>query len=115
MIAYVALLLMVVLSTLGQIFIKKGAHKLVFGNGIATLARSFFNVNVIAGSAFVVAAPLAYLYALTLVDLRIAFSFTGLNYVLVFLSGFFIFKEKVTSLHVAGIMVVVAGVVVFNL
>ena len=112
---YLALLGMVVLSTLGQIFIKKGAVQLVFGRGPAALVRSFFNLNVIAGSGFVALAPLFYLYALTLVDLRVAFSFTGLNYALVFLSGFWIFKERVTAWHVAGIMVVVAGVVVFNL
>ncbi len=112
---YLALLGMVVLSTLGQVFIKKGASRLVFGKGAASLARSFFNLHVMTGSAFVAFAPLFYLYALTLVDLRVAFSFTGLNYVLVFLSGFLVFKERVTPWHVAGIMVVVAGVVVFNL
>jgi multidrug transporter EmrE-like cation transporter len=115
MAAYAALLMMVVLSTLGQVFIKKGAGRLVFGQGFAALVRSFFNLNVLLGSGFVVFAPLFYLFALTLVDLRVAFSFTGLNYVLVFLSGYWFFKERVTSLHVAGITVVVLGVVVFNL
>jgi drug/metabolite transporter (DMT)-like permease len=115
MMPYLALALMVVLTTLGQVFIKKGAGELVFHRGPAALVRSFFNPNVLTGGAFVLFAPVAYLYALTALDLRVAFSFNGLSYVLVFLSGCWIFKERITPWHVAGILVVVAGVVVFNL
>jgi len=115
MMPYLALAVMVVLTTLGQVFIKKGAGGLELHRGIPALVRSFFNSNVLIGGAFVLVAPVAYLYALTTLDLRVAFSFNGLGYALVFLSGFWIFKERITSWHVAGILVIVAGVVVFNL
>jgi len=112
---YLALFVMVACTTAGQLLVKKGARALVFDRGIAALARSFFNAEILIAAGLVLIAPPFYFYALTGVDLRVAFSFTGLNYALVSLGGWLLFGEAAGLLHAAGVAAIAAGVVWFNL
>lgn len=112
---YIALGLMVICATSGQILVKKGAVLLVYNQGLRVFLRSFFSRYTVCGAAVVIIAPIFYLYALTAIDLKIAFSFTGLNYVLVFLFSWLFIKEKATVFHFSGTASIIIGVLLFNL
>lgn len=115
MIAYASLLLMVFLNTLGQLLVKRGALKIVMHRGFWTMLKSMVNLNLALGSLAVVAAPLLYMYALTMVELNIGYSFSGLTYLSVVLSGHLILHEKITLYHILGSLVILAGLTIWNI
>lgn len=112
---YFALLAMCLLATIGQLSIKKGAVKINTGMGVVSFVKSFLNAPLILGGVSVLIAPVFYFYALTKVDLSIAYAFTGLNYVFVFIGSWLILKEKVSAYHFIGIFLIFLGVLLFNL
>jgi drug/metabolite transporter (DMT)-like permease len=113
--AYGALVLMVFLNTLGQLLVKRGAVKIVLRNGFAALVRSMLNLYLLLGCASVVLAPLLYMYALSILDLSVGYSFTGLTYVSVVLSGHLLLHERITLYHIAGALVILAGLTIWNI
>jgi undecaprenyl phosphate-alpha-L-ara4N flippase subunit ArnE len=93
---------MVALTTFGQVMLKKGAGRIVANPGLAW------------GLAASLAAPLLYIFALTRLPLAVAYSFTGLGFALVFAASRFVLGERVHPVQTAGVLLVVAGVAVFN-
>ena len=84
---YAALLGMVVLTTFGQVMLKRGAVLVEADRGWGALARSLANPGLAWGLAASLVAPALYFYALTRIDLAVAYSFNGLTFALVFLAG----------------------------
>jgi undecaprenyl phosphate-alpha-L-ara4N flippase subunit ArnE len=113
--SYCALVIMSLLVACGQICIKKGSLRIVLGQGSIAFLKSFFNAYLVAGAVVVLAAPCFYFYALTELDLAVAYSFTALSYVLVAAGSAMILKEKLDYLHWCGIVLIAAGIVVFGL
>lgn len=111
---YVALLGMVLLTTFGQVMMKKGAVLVAADGGWRKLARSLVNPGLAWGLAASLVAPVFYFFALTRIDLAVAYSFNGLTFALVFLAGRFILGEKGHPAQAVGVLLIVAGVVVFN-
>jgi multidrug transporter EmrE-like cation transporter len=111
---YGALLGMVLLTTFGQVMLKKGAGLIVTDRGLPALIRSFVNPGLAWGLAASLVAPVLYFFALTRLDLAVAYSFNGLTFALVFLAGRFILGEKGHPAQAVGVLLIVAGVVVFN-
>lgn len=112
---YMALLLMVVLNTAGQLLVKKGALRLVMHRGIPAFLKSGFNFYLAGGGLSVVAAPLLYMYALSKLELNVGYSFSGLTYLVVVLSGHFILHEKITLYHIGGSLAILAGLAIWNI
>lgn len=112
---YLALLLMVLLNTAGQILVKRGAIRIRSHRGIAHLLRTMLNWPLALGGLSVVAAPLLYMYALSHLPLSIGYSFSGLTYLLVVLTGHLLLKERITLYHIAGTLCILAGLSIWNL
>jgi undecaprenyl phosphate-alpha-L-ara4N flippase subunit ArnE len=112
---YFALLAMCLFVTIGQLSIKIGALKIKSGMGFLSFVKSFLNAPLILGGVSVLVAPVFYFYALTKVNLSIAYGFTGLNYVFVFMGSWLILKEKVSVYHFIGIFLIFFGVLLVNL
>ena len=113
--AYIQLLVMVILTSLSQILIKLGSRKIVTNSGTAILIKTFFNPNIITGMVFVAAAPMLYFSALSKVPLNIAFSVSGLGYIIVIILGQFVLKERITVFHIAGGVIIFCGFIVWNM
>jgi drug/metabolite transporter (DMT)-like permease len=111
---YGALLAMVALTCFGQVMMKLGAVRVDYGGGAVRLLRSFANRYVLWGAAATLCAPFFYIFALTRIDLAVAFSFTGLNYVAVLAASRWFLRERVHAWQWAGVALICAGVVVFN-
>ena len=112
---YLALLLMVLLNTAGQILVKRGAIRIRSHRGIGHLLRTMVNWPLALGGLSVIAAPILYMYALAHLPLSIGYSFSGLTYLLVVLTGHLLLKERITLYHIAGTLCILAGLSVWNL
>jgi len=112
---YIALLLMVLLNTLGQLLVKRGAVRIESRLGRVQLIRSMINWPLALGGLSVIAGPLLYMYALTKVELSVGYSFSGLTYLLVILGGHLLLKERITLYHVLGTLSILAGLTVWNM
>ena len=112
---YMALGVTVLLTVVGQLLIKKGSAMVRLDMGWWQAGLSLLNRYIVPGMLCALVAPLFYFFALTKIPLSIAFAFNGLNYVFVFIGGNYFFKERVNGIHVAGIVLIFVGVVVFNM
>ena len=106
---------MVLLNTAGQILVKRGAIRISIHRGLGYLLRSMANWPLILGGLSVVAAPVLYMYALAHLPLSIGYSFSGLTYLLVVLTGHLLLKERITLYHIAGTLCILAGLSIWNL
>jgi len=114
-IGYSALILMVVFTTASQVMIKSGALKIQPTPNLKLFLRSCFNKHIIVGGGLVLLATLAYIFSLTRLPLNTAYSFTGLNYILVFLASWRIVKEKVNGLQFIGVIFIFIGILIWNI
>ncbi len=112
---YFALLLMVVLNTAGQILVKRGAIRIKIHRGFLNLLRTMANWPLALGGLSVIAGPVLYMYALSYLPLSIGYSFSGLTYLLVVLTGHLLLKERITLYHIAGTLCILTGLSIWNL
>jgi drug/metabolite transporter (DMT)-like permease len=109
-----ALTAVVLLTASGQIALKAGAARLVTGAGIARLLLSV-SPPLILGLASALAAPVFYFAALRRVELGLAFAATGLAQAAVALGSRVLLGERLRPRHVAGTVLIVAGLLVWTL
>ncbi len=115
--SYVYVLLTILLTVYAQIVIKwqvlkAGALPELMGDKIAFLFQLLLNFWVISAFAAAFLASLTWMAAMTKLQLSHAYPFMGLTFVLVLLASGYFFNEPVTVLKVAGLALVVLGLVV---
>ena len=115
MIEFVFILLMVGFTVTAQLLLKKGAGLMPEAKQIGVILKNMLNKYIIAGAIVILIAPIFYLLALSRMELGIAFSFTGLNYVFVVIGAFFIFKEEITKYRCIGVLTIFFGIIIYNL
>jgi multidrug transporter EmrE-like cation transporter len=119
---FVLIIFSVVLGVLGQLSLKHGVMAVaeLGGSGIANSlsARSILTfLQGAAGNKFVILGFLCYvisaaswLVILTRVDLSLAYPLISIGYILVVVLSKYLFDEPVTSLRIAGTLLVCVGV-----
>lgn len=115
MTGYLALTVMVLFTTAAQVFIKLGASRIHTAGGPGLFVRTAINKHLVLAGIFILLATGAYIFALTRVPLNIAYSFTGFNYILVFLAGWKILKEEANFIQFIGVTVIFFGLLTWNL
>lgn len=107
---YVQIALSIVLSAASQIFMKRGADETVHEAvlGFAGLHSGWVWLGIVT----MIVSLVSWLHALRFVPLNIAYNLTGAGYALVPLSSWIFLGEHISLLRWAGILLVVAGVVV---
>ena len=104
------ILVAVVFSAAGQLFLKSGAQQLAgLGRGEFLLAAAR-DVRVLTGLAAWIASTLCWLHVLRVAPLSRAYGLTSLTYVLILMASVFILGEQVRRLHVVGTVLIVAGI-----
>ena len=106
---YLLLLIMPVLVTTGQVILKSHVHSIITGRGPFQFIKSCINPGIIAASVCLTAAPIPYITALQDVKLSEAFAFNSLNYILVFVTGRLILREKVNFYQIIGVILIASG------
>ncbi len=115
MIEYAYILIMVALTVTAQLLIKKGAGLIPDDKKVSLVIKGMLNKYIIMGAFVILIAPIFYLLALSRMELGVAFSFTGLNYVFVVMGAYIFYKENLTKYRLVGLMAIFLGIVIYNL
>ncbi len=99
-----------VLNTLFQFFVKHGAEQLSDGGAEGWLWQALSSYWILAAIAVEVACFFIWMNVLAELDLSRAFPLSGISYVLIIATGWFVFGEKVVALQVIGSGLILAGV-----
>jgi uncharacterized membrane protein len=106
--------------TFGQLILKYEVNKLGISPGselrslLSFFARLLTNVGVVSGLTAAAVAALCWLYALSRFELSAIYPLLSLNFVLVPLLSAYLFREHLNAYNIAGILLIVAGIVVFS-
>jgi len=98
------------LSTLFQFFLKLGAEHLDDKAGQAWLWQALSSPWILAAIAIEIVGFFIWMNVLAELDLSRAFPLTGISYVLIVASGWFVFGEKVVALQLIGSGLILTGV-----
>jgi len=113
---YFLALVSIALGAVAQFLIKLGSDRLVTsGSTWRTLASLFTNPQIIAGLAVFGASFLVWVFVVRNLPLSIAYPMVSLGYVIVFLLSAVYLREPVSLQKVAGIALIIAGVIIMNL
>ena len=96
----------------GQYNLKVGSRKLDLGKN---LAFNLKNYNMILAILLFLLVPVLSVVVMRFMEFSIFYSFTALNYLFIMLFSWKILKERFDKLRVIGNILVIIGVVIFNL
>ncbi len=108
------LLVSVLTSAMGQLFLKWGATKLgkvTSTNAISLIMNIVFTPELILGLSCYGVGAIAYILLLTRVNLSVAGPSASMIYIFSVLIGYFVFKETIPIYRVFGLGFIVCGVV----
>ena len=106
--------------TFGQLILKYEVNKLGISPGadlrslLSFFGRVLTNAGVVSGLLAAAVAALCWLYALSRFELSAIYPLLSLNFVLVPLLSAYLFREHLNAYNVAGILLIVVGIVVFS-
>ncbi len=124
--SFVLLLIAIGLTFVGELLLKHGMNalqasgaldrfSLSFGPLVQTGWTVFSNPSVFFGFVFIFGGSLFWLAVISKLQLSYAYPLLSMNYILVVAASYFLFHEQVSWLKVAGVLVIVAGVVLVTL
>jgi small multidrug resistance pump len=105
---HVALALGILIGVVAQLLLKTGAV------GEGGIVDQLFRIQTIAGLGLYAMAAFFYIVALRTIPISIAFPSVALSYVVVALMGNLWFGEAMGFAHIAGIALIVTGVVLLH-
>lgn len=114
---YVFLAASIVSNFLGQILMKYAADRINFSGsfGVDLFKSMLVSPHLLAGAAFYFLGMIAWLLTLSKLELSFAYPFMAITYVLITLASFILFKESVTGLKIAGITLILLGILVLGM
>ena len=110
----IALAAVVLLSAAAQVFFKRGINRVVTDRGVRAMLCSL-NPSLLAGALALLTAPPLYFFALTRLELSLAFAGTALTQGVVALTGWRLLQERLRPLSIVGLLIIIAGLLVWNL
>jgi multidrug transporter EmrE-like cation transporter len=120
MVKYIPLILTgVFLNAFAQVLLKKGMlsigyFEFNFQTFIPIIKKVTINPYILSGLASYVISVAVWLLVLARVEVSYAYPFLSVGYVVVTLMGYFIFQENLPWMRVAGIAVIVVGVLLLS-
>lgn len=99
-----------VLNTLFQFFIKLGAEQINDGSAENWLWQALSSYWILAAIVVEIVTFFIWMSVLAELDLSRAFPLSGISYVLIIATGWFVFDEKVVALQLVGSGLILAGV-----
>ena len=111
------IVLSVLCSSVAQIFLKKGmlececSFTFEASNIIPLLSALILNPYLAIGVSLHVIALFTWLYVLKHAELSYAYPFISMGFVIVLLLSYFLFNENINTFRIAGVMLIVAGII----
>jgi small multidrug resistance pump len=103
--SYAVLLIAAICAAAGQIFFKLGASN-------RTTLLAFFNPQIAGGGLLYFLGAVLWIWALSKVPLTVAYPFTILTFVLVYLASIIVVGERPAPAAILGVALVLAGLTV---
>ena len=100
----------VLLATVSQLLLKSSANK-KYDNKL----KEYLNLRVVSAYGLFALSAALTMYVLRYLDLSVVSILQSMGYVFVPLASYFILKERISKLQIIGILVILAGIFVFNL
>ena len=100
----------VIIASFSQVLLKKGAMR-----PHISFIRDYLNAPVIIGYAMMFLSVLAAMFAYRGLPMMTVPIIEALGFVLVPVLSFFFFKEKFTKSKLIGIVIILAGVIIYNI
>jgi multidrug transporter EmrE-like cation transporter len=115
--AFLLLLIAIVMSTTGELLLKRGMNavgvlSLAPADIVPMLANAFSNPFILAGFALLFGGSIFWLAVISRVDLSWAYPMLSLGYVLVVVNSWLFLDEQVTPIRVAGVAIICLGVAI---
>ncbi len=104
------MLLSVLVSSVSQIMLKKSAQK-----QYSSKIREYLNAPVIIAYILFFGCTLITMYALKVVPLSMGPVIEASGYIFVAVLSFIFLKEKLTKRQIAGMVLIIAGIIIFSL
>jgi multidrug transporter EmrE-like cation transporter len=113
--AYISILICVVCTVAGQLMLKHATNSLGqmpsnFQDGAIFLVKALLNLYVIAGFGLAFVASLAWIAAVSRLELSFAYPFTSLGFVLVLILSALFFNEPLKPIRIIGVVTICTGV-----
>lgn len=96
----------------GQILLKFGART---GDRKNRFINTYLNPYVIVAYGLFVVVTLFSVYALREISLKVFYSLTSLNFLIVMIFSYFVLREPANKEQIIGIGLIVFGVIIFNM
>lgn len=100
----------ILISVVGQIFLKKGVSSLSFLINPSNILKMFTSPLIIIGFIFYGISAILWLFVLKNFPISTAYPFLSLTYVLILIYSFFGLSEPISLLKIAGTMCILFGV-----
>ena len=101
----------VVLTAISQILLKVGADK----TKSLKIIRRYLNYYVISGYLIFLVVTLINLYAYKYLPIKMAVIFLPFTFILVAVFSFLLLKEKMSKKHLISSLIIITGVIIYNL
>lgn len=113
----ILILISVVLGVLGQLSMKYGSMQIGqinLSQPLSFLISAATNLYTLMGLGLYFISSVFWIVTLSRVDLSFAYPLISLGYILVLLLSAMLFHEKVLTVHYAGVMLIIAGVILIT-
>ena len=104
-------LLGVIISAFSQVLLKKSANSA----DNSSFIKQYLNIRVISAYAIFVAATLLSIFAYKVIPLTLGAILGTLEYGLVAILGHFLLKENLRARQIFGILVIIAGIIIYSI
>ncbi len=104
----VLMLLMCLLTSTGQILVKKGINRRKDN-------KYYREPYILSGGILVLTAPLLYLKVLSIAGLSGAYGLNGLSYIIIYIMGRLVLKEQGSFLQASGLVLITCGVIIWSI
>jgi len=111
---FLIIIIGVSLNAAGQLFLKSGANiigPITNNSNIATTLIASINTYIVLGLLCYVLSVLAWIVALTRVDVSIAYPMLSLGYVIVTIAAWFLFNEPISAVKILALSIIIFGIV----
>jgi multidrug transporter EmrE-like cation transporter len=115
--AYVMVMLSILTSALGQVTLKWGTisvDKSPSASIISTMLKYFTNMRIICGIALYGLSMVIWIFAISKIQLSVAYPMVAFGYIIVTALSYFIFHEPLSKMKVAGLAAIVLGVIMIT-
>ncbi|HHV15191.1 MAG TPA: cation/cationic drug transporter [Gelria sp.] len=111
---YILVFISIIFGSCGQVVMKFGTSQVnTAGLGfLAQFLKYFTNIPILTGLLLYTLSAVVWIFAISKVQLSIAYPMVASGYVLVVLLSYLLLQEPVSSLRVLGLMTIVAGVII---